>query len=142
MGRPGQENGRFWQPQVYPEVLKTGITPRIYEIIKKADKQLFNERIRCINNILHISGIKRDTCYNRLKSMLDQDTIQECWSSINRVRESRHSKVIDRQKENLTDCFSKREVAAQMIIVATYITMMVLAVPVTPKTTTPLLTIQ
>ena len=83
--------------QVSCKLKNTIRTPRSYEIIKKVEKQPPDERIRCINNSLYICGIKRDTCYNRLKSVLDSDTLQECQSFINKTRESSHTEIMDRQ---------------------------------------------
>ena len=70
--------------------------------LKRQKIKLLNERIRSINKTLYICGIKRDTCYNRLKSVLDRDTLQECQSFKDRVRQSRHTKVMDRQKGKLS----------------------------------------
>ena len=43
--------------------LKTNIkTAKGLEIIKRAEKQLLNERVRSINNQLEIFMFKRDTC--------------------------------------------------------------------------------
>ena len=69
-------------------------TPRHYDIIRKAERQLPNERISCINNTLYICGTKGDMCYNKLLCVLYRDTLQECWAFINRVMEARHVKVM------------------------------------------------
>ena len=68
-------------------------TPRCFDITRKVERQLLNERITCINNTIYICEIKRDTCINKLLSVLDRDTLQECWAFINRMRE-----VLKRQK--------------------------------------------
>ena len=41
----------------------------------------------------YLCGLKRDTCYKRLKDLLDWETLQESQTFINRVRDSQHNKV-------------------------------------------------
>ena len=49
--------------------LKTNVkTHRGIQIIRMAEKQLLNEQIRSINNILELLMLKRDTCSNKLKN--------------------------------------------------------------------------
>ena len=83
--------------------LKTNVkTSRGLHIIKKAEKQLLNEQIRSINNILELLMIKRDTCSEKLKEILlkkdDQNSIEECNNLIKRVIECRHTRVMRRPK--------------------------------------------
>ena len=80
--------------------LKTNIrTTKGLEIIKRAEKQLLNECIRTINNQLEMFMIKRDTCVNKLKNTIkDQILIQECENLMKKITESRHLRVLKRQK--------------------------------------------
>ena len=83
--------------------LKTNIkTLRGIQIIRKAEKQLLNECIRSINNILELLMLKRDTCSNKVKELLlqkdDRSTLEECNNLIERVREYRHNTVMRKQK--------------------------------------------
>ena len=80
--------------------LKTNIkTAKGLEIIKRAEKQLLNECVRSINNQLEMFMLKRDTCINKLKNILrDQNLIQECEELMKKVVESRHMRVLERQK--------------------------------------------
>ena len=51
------------------------------QIIRKVEKQLLNEHIRSINNILELLMLKRITCIEKLKSILsreDQVALEEC----------------------------------------------------------------
>ena len=51
--------------------LKTNVrTSKGFQIIRRAEKQLLNERIRSINNTLELLMLKRDTCIKEF-----QDTI-------------------------------------------------------------------
>ena len=76
--------------RITPKCIKTGVTPvscklsntikipRRYEIIKKVEKQLLNETVnRC--------GFKMKTLNNRIKDVLDRETLQECWPFIYRM---------------------------------------------------------
>ena len=80
--------------------LKTNIkTAKGLEIIKRAEKQLLNERVTSINNQLEMFMFKRDTCIKKLKEVIrDQNLIQECEELMKKVVESRHIRVLERQK--------------------------------------------
>ena len=41
---------------------------------------------------------RRDTYFHQLERVIDHATLQECKNFINKVRECRHKKVLDRQK--------------------------------------------
>ena len=76
--------------------LKTNVkSSRGLQIIKKAEKQLLNEQIRSINNILELFMVKRDTCSEKLKEILlkkdDQNTQEECNNLMKRDIECRHT---------------------------------------------------
>ena len=80
--------------------LKTNIkTTKGLEIIRKAEKQLLNERIRTINSQLEMFMFKKDTCINKFKSIVQDHTlIEECENLMKKIIESRHLRVLDRQK--------------------------------------------
>ena len=79
--------------------LKTSIhTAKGLQIIRRAEKQLLNECIRSINNMLEIYMFRRDTYFHQLEGVLDQNTLEECQNLIKRVIECRHVRVLDRQK--------------------------------------------
>ena len=85
--------------------LKTNIkTSKGLQIIRRAEKQLLNERIRSINNTLQLLMMKRNTCIEELKDTIldkedDQKTFEECETLIKRVIECCHNKVMQRQKQ-------------------------------------------
>ena len=67
--------------------LKTNIkTPKGKYIIKKAELALLNERIRSINNSITIFKTTRDTCINQLESIVDKETMEECYMYVKRRR--------------------------------------------------------
>ena len=63
--------------------LKSNIhTAKASEIIRKAEKQLLNEHIRTINNMIEIDMYKRDSYLHQLEGVLNQESIEECKSFI------------------------------------------------------------
>ena len=79
--------------------LKTSIfTRKASEIIRRAERQLLNECIRSINNMIKINMFRRETYFHQLEQLIDQGTLQECKMLMERVRECRHNKVLERQK--------------------------------------------
>ena len=79
--------------------LKTSIhTRKASEIIRRAEKQVLNECIRLINNMIEINMYKRDSYLHQLEGVLDNETLEDCKNFINRVIECWHSRVLERQK--------------------------------------------
>ena len=77
--------------------LKTNIkTMKGKYIIRKAELLLLNERIRTINNSIAMFRTTIDTCIFQLESMVDQKTMEECYSYIEQRRERRHLSTLDR----------------------------------------------
>ena len=72
-------------------------TSRSEEIIRRAEKQLLNGRIRAINSTIKISSWERDTCINQLEIVLDQEIFKESQAFISMVRKVRHRHVRERQ---------------------------------------------
>ena len=60
-------------------------TSRSFDIIRKVERLLLNERIRSIYNATKSSSWQRDTCASQLGSVVDEDTFRECQAFINRV---------------------------------------------------------
>ena len=93
--------------------LRTSLsTKKASQIVRKAERQLLNERIRNINNTIEINMFRRDAYFQQLEKELDQGTLQECLNFIGKVRECRHKRVQDRQIRNLMH-WNKKQVAAQ-----------------------------
>ena len=81
--------------------LKTNIrTTKGLEIIRKTERKLLNECIRSINNTLELHMYEREAIVQQLEEKLDpnKDIIEDCHSFIKRVIESRHLRVMTRQK--------------------------------------------
>ena len=68
------------------------------EIIHRAEKQLLQDRIRCINGILCDNGVRLVRCRSRLLPIvMTTTTMDRCTEFINKVRESKFINVRDRQ---------------------------------------------
>ena len=53
-------------------------TSESFEIIRKAEKQLLNDRIRTISNTIKVRSWERDPCINQFANVVDQVTFKEC----------------------------------------------------------------
>ena len=60
-------------------------TRKASDIIRRAEKQLLNECIRTINNMIEINMYKRDTLLHQLERVLYKESIEECKTFMNRV---------------------------------------------------------
>ena len=69
---------------------------RAKEIIHRTEKQLLQDRIKCINGILCKNAIKVDRCRSRQLSLETTTTMDKCTDFINKVRESRFIIIRDR----------------------------------------------
>ena len=79
--------------------LKTNIhTRKASEIIRRAEKQLLNECIRNINNMIEMNMYGRDSYLHQLERVLDNETLEDCKNFLQRVIECRHNRVLERQK--------------------------------------------
>ena len=75
--------------------LKSNIkSPKSYNMIKRAEKALLNERLRMVNNTITMIGNQINTCMNLLKGILDRDSVEECSTFIKTRREARHIKTL------------------------------------------------
>ena len=72
-------------------------SPKGFNIIKRAEKALMNERIRMINNTITMLENEIDTCMNQLKNILDEESLEESMVFIKTRRESKHIKTQIRQ---------------------------------------------
>ena len=78
--------------------LKSNIkSPKGFNIIKRAEKALLNERIRTVNNTITMLEKEIDTCMNELYNTIDEESMEECMVFIKTRKESRHIKTQLRQ---------------------------------------------
>ena len=84
-------------------------TPKARQIIRKAEKDLLQARVKAINNIL--AQVERETqdCRTKLASIILQERLEQCQQFINKVSELRFNKVKQRQINKLNHLVSKKE---------------------------------
>ena len=73
-------------------------TPKGFQIIRRAERSLLNERVRMINNTINMMNMQKDTCISNLKQKIGEDLMKECEIFIKERREARHFKTMARQK--------------------------------------------
>ena len=77
-------------------------------IIRRAERQHLQERVKCINNILQDNREGIASSMSRLFSIVtDQAIQQQCTEFINKVREVRINKLRDRQVGKFTRLLKK-----------------------------------
>ena len=90
--------------------LKTTLdTPRARHIIRKAEKDLLQARIKAINNILEQVNRESQDCRDKLASIISQERLEQCQNFINKVSELRFNKVKQRQINKLNHLVTKKE---------------------------------
>ena len=76
-------------------------TPKGFQIIRRADISLLNERVRLINNTINMLSLQKDTCIRKLKEKIGEDLMKDCEIFVEKRREARHYKTMSRQKMEL-----------------------------------------
>ena len=79
------------------------------KIIRKAERDLLQARIKFINNILDNNSKQLEKCKSQLASLVTTTIMEECEGFINKVREFRHSKIRDRQINTFNRLVAKQE---------------------------------
>ena len=84
-------------------------TLKTRQIIRKAEKDLLQARIKAINNILEQVDRETQECRAKLASIILQERLQQCQDFINKVSELRFNKVKQRQINKLNHLVTKKE---------------------------------
>ena len=84
-------------------------TPKARQIIKKAEKELLQARVKAINNILDQGDREIQDCRAKLASIILEERLEQCQGFINKVSELRFNKVKQRQINKLNHLVSKKE---------------------------------
>ena len=84
-------------------------TSKARQIIRKAEKDLLQARVKAINNILVQVDRQIEECRAKLASIISAERLGECQDFINKVSELRFIKVRQRQISKLNHLFSKKE---------------------------------
>ena len=92
-------------------------TQRGKSIIEKAGKQLLKERIKSINYKLDCSDHDRYMYMNELKDIVgeDQEIWKACLERINKRREIRHGRVMERQAKSSINCLRTRKIKYKVV---------------------------
>ena len=84
-------------------------TPKARQIIRKAEKDLLQARVKAINNILVQVEKEIQDCRTKLASIISQERLEQCQGFINKISELRFNKVKQRQINKLNYLVSKKE---------------------------------
>ena len=77
--------------------LKSSIkTSQGVENKRKVERQLINEGLQSINSTIEIFTHMTDTCMNDVEKVLSKHMYNECNDFIHRVRQSSHTKILER----------------------------------------------
>ena len=82
---------------------------RAKQIIRKAEKDLFQARIKSINNTLNNVAIQLEQCRSQLASIISTDRLRECQGFVDKVGETRFNKVKNRQIKKFQNLVNKKE---------------------------------
>ena len=84
-------------------------TERAKKIVRKAEKELLQARVKAINSILDNVGKQTELCRSQLASILSTQRLRECQGFIEKVGEIRFTKVKQRQLNMFNNLLNKRE---------------------------------
>ena len=84
-------------------------TTRAKQIIRKAEKDLIQARIKSINNILTNVAIQLEQCRSQLASIISTERRRECQGFIDKVGETRFNKVKNRQIKKFQNLVNKKK---------------------------------
>ena len=84
-------------------------TTRAKKIIKKAEKELIQARIKSINNILTNVAIQLEQCRSQLASIISTERLRECQGFVDKVGETRFNKVKNRQIKKFQNLVNRKE---------------------------------
>ena len=84
-------------------------TSKARQIIRKAEKDLLQARVKAINNILDQVTKQTEECRAKLASIISAEKLRECQDFINKVSEIRFTKVKQRQLNKFNILVTKKE---------------------------------
>ena len=84
-------------------------TSKARQIIKKAEKDLLQARVKAINNILDQVSRQMEECRAKLAAIISAERLEECQDFINKVSKIRFIKVRQRQINKFNHLVTKKE---------------------------------
>ena len=103
---------RCLHKELIPVIIKlksTLKTEKAKKIIRKAEKDLLQARIKAINSILDNVAKQTEVCRSQLASIISAQRLRECQGFIDKVGEIRFTKVKQRQLNKYTILLNKKE---------------------------------
>ena len=82
---------------------------RAKQILRKAEKELLQARIKSINFILDSTSQQLEECRSKLATIISTQKLRECQDFIDKVSENRFNKVKQRQINKLNLLTTKKE---------------------------------
>ena len=84
-------------------------TARAKQILRKAEKELLQARIKSINYILDSTSQQLEECRSKLAAIISTQKLRECQDFVDKVSENRFNKVKQRQINKLNLLTTKKE---------------------------------
>ena len=84
-------------------------TDRAKKIVRKAEKDLIQARIKSINSIIDNVGKQTELCRSKLASIISTERLRECQGFVDKVGEIRFNKVKHRQTKKFQNLVNKKE---------------------------------
>ena len=84
-------------------------TERAKKIVRKAEKDLIQARIKAINSILDNISKQTELCRSSLASIISTQRLRECQGFIDKIGEIRFNKVKQRQLNKFQNSVNKKE---------------------------------
>ena len=84
-------------------------TERAKKIVRKAEKELLQARVKAINSILVNVSKQTELCKSQLASILSTQRLRECQGFIEKVGEIRFTKVMQRQLNKFDNLLNRQE---------------------------------
>ena len=91
------------------KLISTLKTERAKKIVRKAEKDLLQARVKAINSILDNIWKQTELCRSQLASILSTQRLRECQGFIEKVGEIRFTKVKQRQLNKFNNLLNKKE---------------------------------
>ena len=82
---------------------------RVKQILRKAEKELLQARIKSINFILDSTSQQLEECRSKLATIISTQKLRECQDFVDKVSENRFNKVKQRQINKLNLLTTKKE---------------------------------
>ena len=94
---------------IHKDLIPVSKKERSKKIVRKAEKDLLQARIKAINSILDNIGKQTELCRSQLASILSTQRLRECQGFVEKVGDIRFTKVKQRQLNKFNNLLNKKE---------------------------------